>query len=113
MDLGADLCCDSAHKTLPVLTGGAYLHISKTAPAVFGENAKAALALFGSTSPSYLTLLSLDRCNRYLAEDYSARSEETVQRLEALRRTLRHRNWQVAQSDPLRITIAAPAGVSR
>ncbi len=27
MDLGADLCCDSAHKTLPVLTGGAYLHI--------------------------------------------------------------------------------------
>ena len=26
LDLGADLCCDSAHKTLPVLTGGAYLH---------------------------------------------------------------------------------------
>ena len=23
MDLGADICCDSAHKTLPVLTGGA------------------------------------------------------------------------------------------
>ena len=31
MDLGADLCCDSAHKTLPVLTGGAYLHVSKKA----------------------------------------------------------------------------------
>ena len=28
IDLGADLCCDSAHKTLPVLTGGAYLHLS-------------------------------------------------------------------------------------
>ena len=27
--LGADMCCDSAHKTLPVLTGGAYLHLSK------------------------------------------------------------------------------------
>ena len=27
MDAGADLCCDSAHKTLPVLSGGAYLHI--------------------------------------------------------------------------------------
>ena len=26
MDLGSDLCCDSAHKTLPVLTGGAYLN---------------------------------------------------------------------------------------
>ena len=28
IDLGADICCDSAHKTLPVLTGGAYLHLS-------------------------------------------------------------------------------------
>ena len=27
--LGADMCCDSAHKTLPALTGGAYLHLSK------------------------------------------------------------------------------------
>ena len=32
MDLGADLCCDSAHKTLPVVTGGAYLHIARQAP---------------------------------------------------------------------------------
>ena len=29
LDLGADICCDSAHKTLPVLTGGAYLHFSE------------------------------------------------------------------------------------
>ncbi len=32
IDLGADICCDSAHKTLPVLTGGAYLQISKNVP---------------------------------------------------------------------------------
>ena len=31
-EAGADICCDSAHKTLPVLTGGAYLHISRNAP---------------------------------------------------------------------------------
>ena len=30
--LGATICCDSAHKTLPVLTGGAYLHVSSKAP---------------------------------------------------------------------------------
>ena len=35
LTLGADLCCDSAHKTLPVLTGGAYLHIGKNAPSLF------------------------------------------------------------------------------
>ena len=112
MDLGADICCDSAHKTLPVLTGGAYLHISKTAPAALGENAKAAMALFGSTSPSYLTLLSLDRCNRYLSEGYWASLEETAQRLEKLREALRHRGWKVLGSDPLRITLAAPDGLS-
>ena len=65
MDLGADLSCDSAHKTLPVLTGGAYLHIRDEELA---KDAKDALALFGSTSPSYLILQSLDAANAYLAD---------------------------------------------
>ena len=33
IQLGADLCCDSAHKTLPVLTGGAYLHLGPSVQA--------------------------------------------------------------------------------
>ena len=107
MDLGADLCCDSAHKTLPVLTGGAYLHIHKAAPASFCANAKEALALFGSTSPSYLTLLSLDSCNRYLAEEYVARLRETSGELTALREKLKDLGWKTLDSDPLRITLAA------
>ena len=68
MDLGADLCCDSAHKTLPVLTGGAYLHIRDEKLAAQAKNA---LALFGSTSPSYLILQSLDAANQYLSDGYS------------------------------------------
>ena len=43
--LGATLCCDSAHKTLPVLTGGAYLHISTKAPKGYAENARKALSM--------------------------------------------------------------------
>lgn len=112
LDLGADLCCDSAHKTLPVLTGGAYLHISQSAPETMAARAKSALALFGSTSPSYLTMASLDLCNRYLAEDYPARLAETAQRLSDLRKVLAERGWQVEDSDPLRLTIAAPAGMT-
>lgn len=55
---GAALVCDSAHKTLPVLTGGAYLQI---AGGWFSRGeAKDAMALFGSSSPSYPILLSLD-----------------------------------------------------
>ena len=112
LDLGADLCCDSAHKTLPVLTGGAYLHLSPTAPAQLAPLAKSALGLFGSTSPSYLTLASLDLCNRYLAEGYPQRLAEAVERLAELRERLTAAGWRVAPSDPLRVTVAAPRGVT-
>ncbi len=112
LDLGADLCCDSAHKTLPVLTGGAYLHLSPTAPAQLAPLAKSALGLFGSTSPSYLTLASLDLCNRYLAEGYPQRLAEAVERLSELRERLTAAGWRVEPSDPLRVTVAAPRGVT-
>ena len=112
LDQGADLCCDSAHKTLPVLTGGAYLHPSKAVPAAFRESARSALALFGSTSPSYLTLASLDLCNRRLAEEYPARLKGAVRRMEDLGKTLSARGWQTEPSDPLRLTLRAPKGLT-
>lgn len=112
IDLGADICCDSAHKTLPVLTGGAYLHISKNAPESFGKNARQALALFGSTSPSYLTMASLDMCNAYLAGDYRRELADTVERIMELKTELKSRGWGVEPSDPLRLVIAAPEGSS-
>ena len=57
MSLGADFCCDSLHKTLPALTGAALLHLAD--PADY-EEAKYAMSLFGSTSPSYLIMLSAE-----------------------------------------------------
>lgn len=110
MDLGADICCDSAHKTLPVLTGGAYLQISKNAPEFFRQNAKQALALFGSTSPSYLTLASLDLCNVYLADDYRKKLSAVIEQIEQVRRTLRAAGWEVQKTDPLKLTVRAPKG---
>ena len=49
---------------------------------------RGALALFGSTSPSYLILQSLDACNRLLSTDYPARLQECCDRLAALRARL-------------------------
>lgn len=109
MDLGADICCDSAHKTLGVLTGGAYLHIGKSAPAAMAAQARQAMALFGSTSPSYLTLTSLDLCNARLAEGYSDRLAGMVDRLNALKCQLTENGWHVLPSDPLKLTIDACA----
>ena len=112
LDFGADLCCDSAHKTLPVLTGGAYLHISKALPDSFRENAKIAMAMFGSTSPSYLTLMSLDLCNQTLAESAPAQLEVFLQKLERTRMDLTNRGWQLKETDPLRITVLMPKGLN-
>ena len=108
LDLGADLCCDSAHKTLPVLTGGAYLHLSRGVPEELRREAKQALALFGSTSPSYLTLCSLDRCNAYLAGPFRQDLAEWTALLGKARQALRQNGWQAEESDPLRLTLRAP-----
>ncbi|MBO5772516.1 MAG: aminotransferase class V-fold PLP-dependent enzyme [Clostridia bacterium] len=66
VQVGADLVCDSAHKTLPALTPSAYLHVGKTAPDFFVQNAENALSLYATTSPSYLILQSLDNVNKIL-----------------------------------------------
>ena len=109
MDLGAAACCDSAHKTLPVLTGGAYLQIAKGAPESYGRDARGALALFGSTSPSYLTLQSLDRANAYLADGYPEKLARCVQQAAALRKRLRDEGWTVPETEPLKLTLHAAA----
>ena len=105
MDLGADICCDSAHKTLPVLTGGAYLHIRDEALA---GRAKTALALFGSTSPSYLILQSLDGANVCL-EAYFRTLEPFCREAAALKERLRAAGWQLLDQEPLKVTADAKA----
>lgn len=113
LDCGADLCCDSAHKTLPVLTGGAYLHLSHAfcasfpAPSAAREAAKQALALFGSTSPSYLILSSLDCCNQMLSGAYRSRLSACISHLLKVRAALRELGLSIPASDPLHITIDA------
>ena len=106
MDLGADLCCDSAHKTLPVLTGGAYLHLSDRMDAILGKQAKNALMLFGSTSPSYLILQSLDAANRYLW-DYPQSLPVFLRQAGALKNRLREHGYTLYGQEPLKVTIKA------
>ncbi len=113
IDLGADICCDSAHKTLPVLTGGAYLHIAKDTPALLSEQAKNALALFGSTSPSYLILASLDGANRYIAEGYRAALAAFAARVQSLRDRLTAHGYALIGDEMLKLTIRTkPYGYS-
>lgn len=107
LDGGADLCCDSAHKTLPVLTGGAYLHLGHGLLKAEEGEVRAALSLFGSTSPSYLILQSLDACNLYLAEEVRPKLAACVRAVEALKADLAAQGWAVAESEPLKVTLHA------
>ena len=106
IDLGADMCCDSAHKTLPVLTGGAYLHISKTAPKFFTEEAEDAMSLFASTSPSYLILASLDFANRRLADTFRDEIKNVSERAKNLCIKLAKHGYTILGEEPLKISIA-------
>ena len=105
IDLGADICCDSAHKTLPTLTGGAYLHISRDASSLFAKNAKEALALFGSTSPSYLILQSLDKTNAYIADGYAEKLSDLTRKLSALKKRLRNAGYSFYGDEVTKFTL--------
>lgn len=102
--LGADLCCTSAHKTLPVLTGGAYLHISSNLPPFFIKNAKASMALFASSSPSYLILQSLDMMNAR-AEQFKKDLKEFIPKSEKFRTALIDNGYRLAGDEMIKITI--------
>ncbi|MBQ7383481.1 MAG: aminotransferase class V-fold PLP-dependent enzyme [Clostridia bacterium] len=113
IDLGADICCDSAHKTLPCLTGGAYLHISKNAEREYLESARETMAIFASTSPSYLILQSLDLCNRYMSEGYSERLATCADKLKHLKEKISALGFSVERTEPLKLVInTAKSGYS-
>ncbi len=106
MSLGADICCDSAHKTLPVLTGGAYLHIGKSAPEILSDNAERAMMLFASTSPSYLILQSLDNANLYFFNGYRDRLNGFCAKMDRLKKRLYARGLELVGNEPLKLSIA-------
>ena len=106
LSLGADMTADSAHKTLPTLTGGAYLHISKNAPKMLLERAESAMSLFASTSPSYLILESLDMTNRYLSKGYRERLATFIKRLDTLKKRISDIGIDIIGDEPMKLTLA-------
>lgn len=106
IDLGADLCCDSAHKTLPVLTGGAYLHLSDSLNQVWKNDVKHFMEYFSSTSPSYLIMASLDATNEVLDTTFKKSLSECIQRVDGLKNTLVQHGYTILSGEPMKITIS-------
>lgn len=106
IDLGADLCCGSAHKTLPVLTGGAYLHLSPSLNQVWKNDVKHFMEYFSSTSPSYLIMASLDATNEVLDTTFKKSLSECIQRVDGLKNTLTQHGYTILFGEPMKITIS-------
>ena len=103
MQLGADFCCDSLHKTMPALTGAALLH---TSDAKYCPQMKGAMTVFGSTSPNYLIMLSMDSTAAFLMQDGAEKIQQTVTRCEELRQKAREKGFVLPQHcDPMRLTL--------
>lgn len=99
--LGASMTADSAHKTLPCITGGAYLHI---ADRNFIPRSKEIMALYGTSSPSYLIMDSLDLCNKHIAEEKN-KAETAFSAVAEAKQTLIRHGYSLKESDLLRITL--------
>jgi arginine/lysine/ornithine decarboxylase len=100
---GASMTADSAHKTLGVLTGGAWLNIGDER---YAANAKSAMALFGSTSPSYPVMASLDCARAWLQANPNAflPLQEKVAEIKELAQR-RGMALPEGKGDPVRITL--------
>lgn len=101
--LGADMTADSAHKTLPALTGAAYLHLKNPE---HRELCKQRMLLFGTSSPSYLIMDSLDLCNTFISEK-KADALAAISAVSRLKTSLRTLGCMLYDSDSMRITVNA------
>lgn len=105
MDNGADMCCDSAHKTLSCLTGAAYLHVSKNAIHPYEKDAKRSLSLFASTSPSYLIMASMDVMNEEMACGYELKVARTSALVSELKADISHAGFNFSGRESLKVNI--------
>lgn len=67
MDAGADICVQSAHKTLPAFTQGAYLHVKGDRVDI--DRLEFMLDILQTTSPSYILMAFLDIARGIMQED--------------------------------------------
>lgn len=110
VELGADLVVQSAHKTLPAMTMGAYLHYQSNS--VLLNKLKFYLQALQSSSPSYPLMASLDLARSYLGtynqEDLSFLKSELKKFREKLEEIQSLRI--LTGDDPLKLTIQSASG---
>lgn len=85
---GADIVVQSLHKTLPSLTQTAILHTN--GHRVRQERLKHQLAVFETSSPSYLFLMSIDECVHHLQKECFAKWATLLEKFYQKAKSFRH-----------------------
>jgi len=96
----------SQRKNLKSHTGAAYLHISDNCGERFVSRANFALSLFCSTSPSYITLQSLDYLNIILSNDFYKKLNITAKKVQNIKEVFALKGFTVLGQEPLKITVS-------
>ena len=102
---GADGVAASAHKTLPALGQGALLFTNGMDP----EQVRRMAAVFGTSSPSYLILASMDGARAWLEGEGGAAYAGAARRVAGLRKRFPALDCGLAL-DPARLTLRAKDG---
>ncbi|MED1206033.1 aminotransferase class I/II-fold pyridoxal phosphate-dependent enzyme [Heyndrickxia acidicola] len=107
VELGADMVVHSAHKTLPAMTMGSYLHVNSGRISI--PKVEEYLGILQSSSPSYPIMLSLD-FSRYFLANFSGEDIEytlqTIQRfVDGVKRLSPLKIKQDKKGDPLKVSI--------
>ena len=105
---GASMAAYSLHKTLPALTPAAWLMIGDGR---FVSASKEAMALFGSTSPSYPVMASIDLCRNWLEERGKNAFFDLTEATEQIKKTASEKGivFPVGNCDPTRLCFTTAA----
>lgn len=118
LDMEADMVVHSAHKMLPAMTMGAFLHVNS--PRVPKKKVEAAREMLQTSSPSYAIMASLDLARCYIANLDQEEREKIFSGRDAFVAALKNigkvhlleqRNGRF-QIDPFKITLELESGDS-
>lgn len=101
---GADLVICSAHKTLPALGQSSLLFANGFDP----EQVRRMTSVYGSSSPSYPMMISMDGARAWMEEEGKSLYRRTAERTAALRE--RFPSLRDGTLDPIRLTLNAVDG---
>jgi arginine/lysine/ornithine decarboxylase len=109
VSLGADVVVQSAHKTLPAMTMGAYVHFNSRIVSL--ERLSDYLQVVQSSSPSYPIMASLDVARSYIGTFTKGDTQSLINRINDFKTALGRIDgltiYSQSNQDPLKLVIRA------